>query len=166
VAERRHLGDAEVLLIGAGGAALSVGYELLAAGARVHLANAFPEETARTAAVLSAAFPEGRMSTSDFRGVGEVAAGADVIINTVPEGCPASAIEAIPRSREPIIAEAPYGEKAALWAFASSRNLVYVGGKAMLFGQFVAAVELLEPLLCTADEHEGAIERMRQLFGG
>lgn len=158
------LENTRVLLIGAGGAALSIGYELLRARATLHVANAFEEETERTVHLLRRIFPEGRLRFSDFSAIPSVAARAGIIINTVPTGCPVEQLAGIASSHRPVIAEATYGEKAALAEFASERGLVYVGGRTMLFGQFACAVDNLQPILCSRATHTAAIEEMRKVY--
>lgn len=160
--ERTTLPGAHVLLIGAGGAARSIAYELLHAGASVHIANMYDEETQRLVRLFQKTVPNAAIKWSDFSEVESAGAEADIIVNTVPAGCPITELARISDSHRPVIAEAPYGNKAALFEFANTRGLVYVGGRAMLFGQFLSAVELLRPRLCEASKHSQAVAIMRK----
>ncbi len=166
ISEKLPLAEARALLIGAGGAGASIAQAFLSADTKVHIANAYENETRRTMQLLRRMFPNAdqTLTSSDFSAVAAVAAEADVIVNTVPAGCPVRELERIPRGSRPLIAEAPYGERAALQDFASERGLVYVDGGRMLLGQFLCAIELLQPMLCSRTAHERALAAVRRRF--
>lgn len=161
LSERRTLLAARTMVIGAGGAAAAIAYELLDSGAQVHLMNAFPAETIALVRRLLPAFPGSKVTHSDFGAIEGIAPVIDVLVNTVPKGCPVAAFQNVANSWSPIVGEAPYGEKAALNRFAAERGLRYVGGKEMLFRQFNHAVEHLQPILCDSATHAMAIRTMR-----
>ena len=157
--QKTDLTAKSVLIIGAGGAARSIGEALINEEARLHIANAFPRETAECVALLSrcgSAFPVG---ASDSSHLGEPATEADILINTVPRGFPNHILNKLGTGRTRLLAETLYGANALLGEFAESRQLDYVDGRAMLLEQFILAAERLA--LTDPESHARAVERMR-----
>ena len=69
----------------------------------------------------------------------------DVLINTVSKGCPIGASQVARLPAAAVLAETKYGAKAELDKLAVGRT--YVDGRAMLYGQFVEAAEIVHPLI-------------------
>ena len=95
----------------------------------------------------------------------EFAVDADIIITTVPEGCPINIKNIKSLKNGVILAEAKYGSKADLRDIAIGAGIEYLDGKAMLFGQFVEAATYMYPLLnVTKGNHERAVSEIKGEF--
>lgn len=147
---RIDLRDKWILLLGAGGAAASIGAELIHRHCNLWIANRTPVR----AKVLAESIQQsadtrrgtgGAIAWSGFEQIEEVLPRTNVLINTVSGGCPIGASQAARLPAGAVLAETKYGAKAELEELAVGRT--YVDGRAMLFGQFVEAAEILHPLL-------------------
>jgi len=157
------LQGARVIIIGAGGAATSISYELVRCRARIHLANIVPEETDRLIRRIGQwAGPGSGCSAGDFSSLPGVLPFADVVINTVPRGCPVNLIGNAPLKENVVLSETRYGEGRVFADLAAKRGYSYVDGKAMLVGQFEEAADVLARLYYVDDRlHSAGIEAAR-----
>jgi|GEM_PF-7082703 len=141
------LQGALVVIIGAGGAATSISYELVRCRARIHLANIVPEETERLVRRIGQwTGPGSGCSAGNFTSLPEMLPFADVVINTVPRGCPVNLIGSAPLKENVVLSETRYGEGGVFADLAAKRGCSYVDGKAMLIGQFEEAADVLARL--------------------
>jgi shikimate 5-dehydrogenase len=163
IAAHTGLEGRRALIIGAGGAARSIGYELLKAGCRLHIGNAFDAERAECVSRLAGSFPAGDIESSDFSRLDTAAGEAQILINTVAEGCPKEILLAQLKDRRPLIAESLYGGKEQFREFAAEQGLIYVGGREMLFGQFEIAAEELALTAPASTQHRQAMAELRKL---
>ena len=163
IAAHRGLAGHKALIIGAGGAARSIGYELLKAGCRLHIGNAFDAEREECVERLYASFPEGDIESSDFSRLATAALEAQILVNTVSEGCPKEILLAPLEKRRPLVAETLYAGKEQFREFAAEHGLPYVGGREMLFGQFEIAVEELALTSPASKKHRLAMTNLQKL---
>ncbi len=132
------LGSATVLLLGAGGSARAIGFGLLAAGARVVVANRSEDRGRRLAAELGCAFlPLAEVGRCE----------ADVLLNATAVGmAPLDHLSPVPESvleRFPTVFDIVYApRRTRLLAAAAARGCRCVEGLAMLLYQGVAQFEL------------------------
>jgi shikimate dehydrogenase len=163
IQDKSELSGKKVLIIGAGGAAASIGYEIVRNGCALTILNRTPSKAEDLKRLLEKpGGSPGSIRTGGFKMLPELADEIDIIITTVPEGCPITG-ENIGSFRDDVILiEAKYGPKTDLRDIASREGLEYMDGKAMLFGQFVEAASFLYPLLpVPKDNHEMVIEKMK-----
>jgi len=161
---RVQLEGKRILLLGAGGAAASIGAELLRCPCTLRIVNrtasrarALAESLRRSASCAGDVRLE--VASSGFEKIEELLPSTDVLINTVATGCPIGAVQAARLPAGAALAESKYGDKADLAGLASGR--IYVDGRAMLFGQFVEAAEVVRSLLgVSADAHLRAVRSM------
>jgi shikimate dehydrogenase len=163
IAVHTGLEGRKVLIVGAGGAARSIGYELLKAGCSLHIGNAFDAEREECVGRLSASFPAGSIESSGFSLLDGAAAEAEIIVNTVSEGCPKELLLSALASHRPLIAESLYAGKEQFKLFAAEQGLPYVGGREMLFGQFEIAAEELALISPASRTHQMAMAELRKL---
>lgn len=147
---RVDLEGKRVLLLGAGGSAASIGAELVQRRCRLWIANRTPSRAEALAGKLRQAASGSagggvEIAWSGFDRIEQTLPETDVLISTVPDGCPLGASQTARLPAGAVLAETKYGVKADLEALAEGRT--YVNGRAMLFGQFVEAAEVLHPLL-------------------
>lgn len=138
------------LLLGAGGSAASIGAELIHRRCNLWIANRTPARAKALAESIQQSVDTrrgtgGEIVWSGFEQIEEALPRTDVLINTVSNGCPIGASQVARLPAGAVLAETKYGAKAELEELAVGRT--YVDGKAMLFGQFVEAAEILHPLL-------------------
>ena len=158
VKEKHDISGKKILIIGAGGAAVSIGYEFVKAGCDLSILNRTPSRAEKLKDLFSRyKAPSRRIDWGGFDRLSSFLNDADVLINTVAEGCPLNA-ENIKYGKEGmILAEAKYGPKAELRDLAREAGLAYVDGRAMLFGQFVEAVRFVYPLFGIPDDHNRTV---------
>ena len=162
IKEKKQIKDKKVLIIGAGGSAVSIGYEFVKAGSDLFIVNRTAAKAEALKAHLAGAKKAGQqLDWGDFDRLPDFLKESDVVINTVPEGCPLSVRHIKIMTEGVLLAETTYGRKSALKDMAVSAGLEYVDGRAMLFGQFVEAAAKVYPVLGVSEEaHKEAIKRM------
>ena len=166
VKELCELSGKRVLIIGAGGSSVSIGYEFVGAGCDISIINrtlSKAEDVSRLLATYAGS--ASKLEWGGFDSLARFLRKADIVINTVPEGCPIDN-ESIGMLKEgAILAETKYGPKADLKEMAFKKGLTYIDGRAMLFGQFVEAAESMCPLIgVTRDSHKEVIAEMKRHF--
>jgi len=139
-----------ILVLGAGGSAASIGAELIHRRCNLWIANRTPARAKALAESIQQLVDTRRgtgreVMWSGFEQIEEALPKTDVLINTVSNGCPIGASQVANLPAGAVLAETKYGAKADLVKLAVGRT--YVDGRAMLFGQFVEAAEILHPLL-------------------
>jgi shikimate dehydrogenase len=150
LAGRLDLEGRRVLLLGAGGSAVSIGAELLRRRCRLWIANRTPSRAREVAESFMRLCSGGadrcpQIAWSGFEGIEDVLPECDLLINTVSAGCPIGASQIARLPAGAVVAETKYGAQADLEELARGR--AYVDGRAMLFGQFVEAAETVRALL-------------------
>ena len=139
-----------ILLLGAGGAAASIGAELIHHRCNLWIANRTQSRAKALAESIRRSVDTrrktgGAIVWSGFEQIEEVLPRTNVLINTVSDGCPIGASQVARLPAAAVLAETKYGAKAELEKLAVGRN--YVDGRAMLYGQFVEAAEIVHPLI-------------------
>ncbi len=160
------LSGKKVLIIGAGGSAASIGYEFVKAGNDLFITNRTPSKAEELRMLLSEyKRPSSKIEWGGFDMLSLFLKEADIVINTVAEGCPLNLKNMELLRNDVIITDTKYGPKADLRDMALKRGFKYIDGKAMLFGQFVEAVRFLYPLLGIRDDHNDAvIAEMKEVY--
>ncbi len=148
-----------VLIIGAGGSAVSIGYEFVRAGSDLFVTNRTPNRAKDISELLAGSKSAGQqLGWGGFDRLTGLLNQADIVINTVPEGCPLDVKSGKSLKEGAFLAETTYGSKSAIKDLAISTGLDYVDGMDMLFGQFLEAAAKVYPLLRISEEkHEEAI---------
>ena len=133
--------DSQVLIIGAGGAARSISYELLRRGASLMIASDFVDELESLQRGLERYVREigPRISVHALETVRSLIPQAYILLNTVPVASRLGEIISQDVSHLRLVAETTYGAKASLADFASEKRVPYLSGLHMLFGQFQPA---------------------------
>jgi shikimate 5-dehydrogenase len=162
IREKKEIKDKKVLIIGAGGSAVSIGYELVKAGSDLLIVNRTAARAEALKADLGGAKTAGqKLDWGDLDRLPDYLEQSDIVISTVPEGCPLGVRHIKFMKEGVLLAETTYGRKSALKDMVVGTGLDYVDGRAMLFGQFVEAVDQVYPLLGISGEtHRKAIQTM------
>ncbi|MCX7787580.1 MAG: hypothetical protein N2442_07770 [Spirochaetes bacterium] len=135
IKKRTPLEGARVLLVGAGGAAASIGYELVLAGAELRIVNII-EEDAHT---LKQRLGKPWICTGGWDRIPVWAAECDIIISAITESSPLDreGIQKLPPSI--LLVDTRYGEHAEFAHLGRSLGRTTIDGREMLFGQFYSA---------------------------
>jgi shikimate dehydrogenase len=159
VKEKVEVKGRKVLILGAGGSAVSIGYEFVRAGSDLVITNRTASRAKEVSELLAGSKSADQQVTwAGFDGLVDLLKQADIVINTVPEGCPLDAEGSKLLKEDTLLAETTYGSKSAIKNLAMDTGLGYVDGRAMLFGQFIEAANKVYPLLdVTKEEHEEGI---------
>jgi shikimate dehydrogenase len=162
VKEKKETKDKKVLIIGAGGSAVSIGYEFVRSGNDLFIVNRTAARAEALKAHLAGTKTAGQqLDWGDFDRLPDFLAHADIVVSTVPEGCPLGVGHTKFMKEGVILAETTYGRKSELKDMAVRTGLDYVDGRAMLFGQFVEAAAKVYPLLGVSEEaHRKAVQTM------
>ncbi|MFH1490994.1 MAG: hypothetical protein ABII06_18975 [Pseudomonadota bacterium] len=160
IKENREISGAPVLMIGAGGSAASIGYEIVRAGGDLFIINRTPERAESLARLLSSyKNPSREVQWGKLDRLTDLLNRSDIIINTVTEGCPLGVRELEGLKGDVLLVETKYGGKSDLRDLARAGGLSYINGQAMLFGQFVEAAAHVHALLgISSEDHEKAIQ--------
>lgn len=166
VREKKEISGNHILIIGAGGSAVSIGYEFVRAGCDLSIVNRTPSRAEGLAGLLSRYKSSSRrIGWGGFDRLSSFLKDADVVINTVAEGCPLDSKLIKLAKGHVVLAEAKYGTKAEVKDIARAEGRLYIDGRAMLFGQFVEAAAFIYPLFgITADRHEQVIDDMKEEY--
>jgi shikimate 5-dehydrogenase len=165
---RAELKSKRILLLGAGGTALSIGTELLRYARTLWIVNRTVSRGRAVAEALrrcssSAGNVRLEIEAGGFEKIDELLPHTDVLINTVSDGCPIGADQAILLPAAAVLAESKYGTNADLVGLAAGK--IYVDGRAMLFGQFAEAAEVVHSLLgISRRAHRRAIQSVEEHF--
>jgi shikimate dehydrogenase len=162
IREKVDVKDRKVLIIGAGGSAVSIGYEFVRAGSDLFITNRTPSRAKEVSELLAGSKSAGQqVSWGGFDRLASLLSEADIVINTVPEGCPLDAESGKSLKEGALLAETTYGSKSAIKNLAMTKGLDYVDGMDMLFGQFLEAVAKIYPVLGVMEEkHDEAIKAL------
>jgi len=161
IKEKIDVEGKQILIIGAGGSAVSIGYEFVRAGSDLFITNRTPHRAKEVAELLTGSKRAGQqVSWGGFDRLTDLLSRADIVINTVPEGCPLNVESGNSLKERVLLAETTYGSKSAIKDLAETKGLDYVDGMDMLFGQFLEAAAKIYPLLGLSEEtHEEAIRK-------
>lgn len=157
------LAGRRVLLVGSGGAAAAIGLELVRCGVALTLVNLDAADARALAARLAphAALP---IETGDWRLIVAAAPKCAIIVSAITAGLPLDAAGIARLPPDILLADTRYGEAAefACAAIAAGSPARVLDGRAMLFGQFVAAAALACPLAGVGSESlERAVAAMQ-----
>ncbi|MFA6506796.1 MAG: hypothetical protein WCT14_11880 [Treponemataceae bacterium] len=154
------LAGRRILLAGSGGAAASIGWELVRMGARLTIVN-IVEADARLLAARLAPYAESPIEVGGWDLIPAAARESEIIVSAISAGTPLDA-EGIARlPSETVFADARYGAAAEFAQAAAEAGRLSSGrvvdGRAMLFGQFAAAVTIACPIAGAA---KGVVEQV------
>ncbi len=146
--KRRALQNARVLLVGAGGAAASIGYELVVAGAQLTIANIIPDEAVALKALLDP-LTEHRatVGAGGWELIEETAPSSEVIISAITASSPLTESEFALLPADCLCADTRYGSNGLFAEAARRAGRSSIDGREMLFGQFQLAAERVGALL-------------------
>ena len=146
--KRRDLAGAKVLLVGAGGAAASIAYELAQADTELFIANI---EEADAQALKRALEPIRSARTALRAGgwelISELLPRCDLLISAITHSSPLEAAQLRLLPSGCLCADVRYGEAATFAGMVRSAGRPCVDGREMLFGQFCLAAERIAPTL-------------------
>jgi shikimate dehydrogenase len=155
IKEKVDVRGKSVLIIGAGGSAVSIGYEFVRAGSDLYITNRTPSRAQDIGELLA------ELSWGGFDSLIGLLSQADIVINTVPEGCPIDVNSSKSLKEGALLAETTYGSKSSIKDLAMITGLDYVDGMDMLFGQFLEAAAKIYPILGISQEtHERTIKAL------
>ena len=138
-----------VLLVGSGGAAASIGLELVRSGVSLTIVDVAAADARALAARLAphAAMP---IETGDWDLIVRVAPRCGIIVSAISAGAPLDAAGIAGLPPDTLFADARYGPAAEFARAAAQAGRLSNGsvldGSAMLFGQFAAAAALACPI--------------------
>ena len=146
----RLLAGSFVLLVGSGGAAASIGLELVRSGVRLTIVDIAAAD-ARALAARLAPFAANPIEAGDWNLIPRVAPQCEIIVSAITAGVPIDAAGIARLPPDTLFADARYGE-AAQFARAAAEagrlsNGHVIDGRAMLFGQFAAAAALASSIV-------------------
>jgi len=160
---RIDLAGSRVLLVGAGGAAASIAYELLAAGAVLSIANIVAGDARSLADRLSGRDLPGAVEEAGGWGlVGEEAPRSGCIVSAITRGTPLDAAKIRGLDDGVLLADVRYGASAEFAAAARAAGRACIDGREMLFGQFALAASLVFGI--SDGRLEGALDAIREDF--
>jgi shikimate 5-dehydrogenase len=140
--KRKDLDGARVLVAGAGGAAASIGYELVHAGAELFIANIIEADAHSLADRLRKFEKPGRkISAGDWDSIRKEAPESDVIVSAVTVSKPLEEKDMDLLRTDCLLADTRYGDKAEFARAAEKSGRLCIDGREMLFGQFYFAAE-------------------------
>ena len=148
VRERVKISGCRALLIGAGGAAASIGYELVRKGSCLHIANPVEEEAQRLADRLSRFARLGR--SISWSGLGSLQGRleeANLVVSAVSRGTALGRDEITLLPNGALCVDTRYGDQAEFACLAGSLGRRVLDGRSMLFGQFAEAAHRLRRIL-------------------
>jgi shikimate 5-dehydrogenase len=139
------LAGRRVLLVGSGGAAASIGLELVRSGVKLTIVDLAAAD-ARALAARLAPFAAAPIEAGDWNLIAQVAPRCEVIVSAITVGVPIGAAGIARLPPDILFADARYGEAAHFARAAAEAGRLSTGhvidGRAMLFGQFAAAAAL------------------------
>ena len=144
VKKRKTLRGANVLLVGAGGAATAIGYEIVQEGASLIIANIVEEDGRILAERLGAfAAPPRTVTACSWEDMQEAVSNCDVIISAITSSTPLDSTGVERLDEDCLLADTRYGDRAEFVRAAREAGRQCVDGREMLVGQFVAAAEVV-----------------------
>ena len=150
------------VILGAGGSAASVAYELIRLGITIFILNRTESRAEALAERLNAVFPRADVVGGGFDALPDLLPRADLCVNAVARGCPLKPVHTQSLSAGVVLAETKYGSKAELKELSDRLGAIYVDGNEMLFHQFVAAADVVYTVLdVSAVEYRRAVESVR-----
>lgn len=164
--KRRTLREGSVLLVGAGGAATAIGYELVREGASLTIANIIEEDAERLAERLNAYRSDGfEVRQAPWHQVGSVATGSDIVISAVSSSSPLATEDVKQLKENCLCADTRYGTRAEFADAVRAAGRECIDGREMLCGQFAYAAYTVGDLL-GIDETAvyAAVERVENWF--
>ncbi len=160
----RLLAGSLVLLIGSGGAAASIGLELVRSGVSLTIVDIAATD-ARALADRLAPFAENPIEAGDWNLIPRVAPKCGIIVSAITAGIPIDAAGIARLPPDTLFADTRYGDAAQFARAAAEAGRLSTGhvldGRAMLFGQFAAAAALACSIAGVASESfEQAVSKM------
>lgn len=163
VAKRMPLAGSKILLVGAGGAAASIAYELLAAGAVLVAANIEEGDARALADRFSGLGLPGKVKKAGGWGlIGEECADSDCVISAITRGTPLDGPGIRGLKEGVLLADVRYGPAAEFAEAAVAAGRACLDGREMLFGQFALAASLV--FGAEGDRLEKALGRIEAEF--
>jgi shikimate dehydrogenase len=163
------LAGRRALLVGAGGAAASIGLELARAGAELTVANIIEADAQALAERLGGRAGGAPIEAGGWELIARAAPAAELIVSAITSGTPLEAPAIADLDRRVLLADVRYGASAefvrACQAAGRSPGLDVVDGEAMLYRQFAAAAWLaLSSLGLPAERLDSGLEAVRRNF--
>lgn len=164
---RVEVADKRVVIIGAGGSACSIAYELVVRGCSLRILNRTRDRVRVLAESLRRFCARGQtVRWGGLDNIAEVLPEAQIVVNAVSEGCPVTIADALTLQAGSLLADTKYGGKAELAEAAQAVGLAYVDGRAMLFGQFEEAAEQVHSILAVPrPRHLSSLREVRGAAG-
>jgi shikimate dehydrogenase len=150
------LAGKQVLLLGAGASAASIGLELARRDCRLHIANRTVQKAVDLANLLMShsAAPVTHGSLDDLDSLLQ----SQLVIGAITHGPGLRPEQLGQLPEDAVVVDIRYGDKAVLANEAAAAGLVSFTGQAMLLGQFVEAARIVGPMLGRTPDHvEGAL---------
>ncbi len=145
---RRKLKGSRILLVGAGGAATAIAYELVCEGANLTIANIIYDDAKRLVQRLQQLrLPFAELCVCDWGNIRNEAHSKEIIISAISSSTPLDrkGIENLPD--ECLLVDTRYGARAEFVKIARSAGRECVDGREMLYGQFVLAAEIFSSFI-------------------
>ena len=163
--KRSSLSGARVLLVGAGGAAASIGYEALREGAFLRIVNIIEEDARTLSCRLKEVLSVREVPCGGWGILKEWAKESDVIISAITESTPLTAAQLAQVPESTLLADTRYGDRALFVQAAQHIGRSCIDGREMLFGQFyAAATQLSETLRLPKDQFERTLHQVEAEF--
>lgn len=164
--KRKNIDGAHVLLVGAGGAAASIGYELVKAGADLKIVNIIKEDAETLGRKLDLFKKAGRsVIAGGWEQIKKWAPKADIIVSAISASTPLSEKEIAYVQSDCLFADTRYGNNGEFAIIAKNAGRPWVDGKEMLYGQFeLAAVRVGNILGIETSLLKSSLETIREEF--
>ncbi len=163
--KRSSLSGARVLLVGAGGAAASIGYEALREGAFLRIVNIIEEDARTLSCRLKEVLSVREVPCGGWEKLTAWAKESDVIISAITESTPLTAAQLAQVPESTLLADTRYGDRALFVQAAQHIGRSCIDGREMLFGQFyAAATQLSETLRLPKDQVERTLHQVEAEF--
>lgn len=164
IQERRNLGDSKVLVIGAGGSASAITYELLRAGLSKLVILNRTESKALDLAERWQKIYGGHITVGGLPSIDDHLEGADVILQAVTQGGMTEE-QAKKTKDDALFVDTRYGDKAAFVTLGKKVGRDTEDGKGMLYWQFVEALTDVEEKVFGTEINTGKLEKVKSGFG-
>ena len=146
--KRRELRDTRVLLVGAGGAAASIGHELAAAGANLTIANIIPGDALALKELLEPLTEgSGTVTAGGWELIEKTAPSSEIIVSAITASSPLTESQFALVPADCLCADTRYGDNGVFADAARRAGRASIDGRRMLFGQFQLAAERVGSLL-------------------
>jgi len=166
IKKRRDIEGKQVLLVGAGGAAAAIGYELVKAGAELRIANIIEEDAKSLEKKLSFFKKPGHsIYSGGWEQIQEWAPPADIIISTITASTPLLEKDMESISTDCLCVDTRCGKNSIFSIIAKNTGHPWIDGREMLYGQFeLAAIKVGTILNIEQTVVEKSLEMIRKEF--